>query len=228
MPGGRLLPDGSGRIVAQDVRLPPSWRRHARGDGHPARAFLILRSRAFVRHRRPSSFLLLVQEKPNQREGHPAFAPALRVCESEPGFSTVLPELTKTRARPVRARCAALSSPTHRYRGDPKSTSLLLLPLFAGEGWDGVTLALWIPWERRVAQVERGYRRVRGGKRRACLRPWMAEFAPAAGFRATQGMAAASSPPRGLRVGFLLVTFHCRKKEKLPGSAEGDTESFCS
>ncbi|HPF72276.1 MAG: hypothetical protein R3F12_06250 [Lysobacteraceae bacterium] len=56
----------------------------------------------------------------------------------------------------------------------------------------------------------------------------MAEFAPAAGFRATQGMAAASSPPRGLRVGFLLVTFHCRKKEKLPGSAEGDTESFCS
>jgi hypothetical protein len=40
----------------------------------------------------------------------------------------------------------------------------------------------------------------------------MREFAPAAGFRATQGTAAKLT--RGLRVGFLLATFLCRLKEK--------------
>jgi len=43
----------------------------------------------------------------------------------------------------------------------------------------------------------------------------MAEFAPAAGFRATQGMAAALSPPRGLRVSFSLPTILLDKQEKV-------------
>ncbi len=46
---------------------------------------------------------------------------------------------------------------------------------------DGQGLALKTPVRfRRVAQKSIG-------ERRACLRPWMAEFAPADGFRATQG-----------------------------------------
>src|SRR5690606_21378278 len=66
----------------------------------------------------------------------------------------------------------------------------------------------WAPWERRVAQES-------DGERRACLSAWMREFAPAIGFRATQGTATASSSPRGLRVPFLLVTFLSGKQRKV-------------
>src|SRR5690606_27949780 len=64
-----------------------AFSRRSRGNGNP----MALLSRAFVRLRRPSSFSLLVQRKPNQKKGHPAFAPASRVREPESGFSTIHP-----------------------------------------------------------------------------------------------------------------------------------------
>src|SRR5690606_22497212 len=83
-----------------------------------------------------------------------------------------------------------------------------------------------IPWERRVAQVERGCRRVRGGERRACSRPWMAEFAPADGFRATQGTSTASSSMRALRVSFFLATVSLDKQRKVARWPEGTVKAL--
>src|SRR5690606_10864233 len=77
----------------------------------------------------------------------------------------------------------------------------------------------WLPWERRVAEEA-------AGERRACLSTWMCEFAPAAGFRATQGMAAALSPPRGLRVTFSLVSFSCTSKRSYLDTRFPDVESL--
>src|SRR5690606_40841459 len=61
--------------------------------------------------------------------------------------------------------------------------------------------------QRRVAQEA-------GGERRACSSTWMCEFAPADGFRATQGTGIPKECRRGSRVAFLLVTSLWRGKEK--------------
>ena len=70
-----------------------------------------------------SYFSLLVQRNSSQKKGHPAFAPASRVREPEPGFSTAHPVLTKTRVRPARAPSGLIVSVSPLPRG--WKTSLL-------------------------------------------------------------------------------------------------------
>ncbi len=53
-----------------------------------------------IRFAAVESLSLACPRESNQREGHPTFAPATRVREPEPGFSTALPVLTKTRVHP--------------------------------------------------------------------------------------------------------------------------------
>ena len=158
------------------------------------------RSRAFdIRFATAESLSLARPRESNQREGRPASAPASQVREPEPGFSTAHPVLTKTRVhpctRPLRGLIVSVSPlprgpekqrqeqpfltfPYKQGKGQSLSTTLLTSSLACRGrlGWG--RSCSWVPWERRVAEVERGYRRVRGGERRACLRPWMAEFAP--------------------------------------------------
>jgi len=155
----------------------------------------------------------------------------------------------RKRACVLHAPLRAFSSPTHRYRGRmrlpphveeawmptgrrtmdglwrgkgagfPRARTCVRVEACAGTtGGELQLLGSWVLWKRRVAQED-------GGERRACLRPWMAEFAPAAGFRATQGTATAPPSPRGLRVPFLLVTFLLGKQRKVTRWPEGTVKA---
>src|SRR5690606_31123214 len=107
----------------------------------------------------------------------------------------------KTRAHPCTRPTGLIASVSPLPRGPGQRCELQLS-------------RFWVPWKRRVAQEA-------GGERRACLSAGMREFAPADGFRATQGTSTASSSMRGLRVPFLLVTFLSGKQRKVTRWPEG-------
>ena len=132
-----------------------------------------------------------------------------RVRGSEPGFSTVHP-CTDENARTscTRPLCGLIVSAPPLPRGPEDRRKLRLR-------------CSLIPWERRVAEES-------GGERRVCLRPWMAEFAPADGFRATQGTSTALSSMRALRVSFLFVTFSLDKQREVTRWPEGTVKDLAS
>ena len=107
---------------------------------------------------------------------------------------------------PLRAHRPRLTGP----HGAPESRSARTVA-------STLALALDLPGPhepRRVAQAA-------GGERRDCSRPWMAEFAPAAGCRATQGTTPAQQAARGAGVSFSLVSFSWTSKRKKLGRRRG-------
>src|SRR5690606_3836856 len=170
----------------------------------------------------PSHFSLSGQREVTKRKATPVWRPPGilpygSACGLR-GFSTAHPCTGEEHARIVRASLRADPPPARRQTGAP----LIGLPGRTAAGCQAI--ARWtmaradaIRWRgslRAGSRVQRRVAQEAGGERRACSRPWMAEFAPADGFRATQGTGIPKECRRGSRVAFLLVTSLWRVKEK--------------
>ncbi len=190
----------------------------------------------------PSSFLLLVQEKgtkekdPRVSRRHRYAAPVhCATRRLRAGANSAIHGLEQSRLSPE-VDCVARRDNGHSARKHHACSPVWF------RGWrvrktsrigrlppqHPIAERRVCPTQRPPARSARMSCRVAqeaGGERRGCLSTGTCEFAPAAGFRATQGTAFAQRTTHDVRVPFLWATFLWASKERWLGQPEGMSES---
>src|SRR5690606_26727240 len=170
----------------------------------------------------PSHFSLSGQREVTKRKATPVWRPPGilpygSACGLR-GFADSASCAGRTRAHPCARPCGPCAPPARRQTvspltGHPGRTAAGC-NAFARWTMARADAIRWRDSLRAGSRVQRRATQPASGERRACSRPWMAEFAPARRWRVAQGTDTAQQWRRESRVAFLLVTSLWRGKEK--------------